>query len=521
MLARSWLHRQIHEAWKNGATMVELDLIVRAALARDGARRGKRNALVAALRQAIHDGALLPGAVLPASRALADGFGLGRNTVVGAYEQLVAEGYLRADRQGTVVGASMRATPSAAAAPRLARSRAATPELSRRAASLPGTHVGDESPLPFLPGVPALDRFPIERWRRTLAAAWRSVGPASLAGRGAEGEPVLRAAIAAHLRSSRGVRCTPEQIQVTSGTQEGMGLCAHLLAEAGDRVWIENPGYIGARAAFGASGLELVGVRLDGEGLAPTREAWRLRPPRLIYATPSHQYPTGTVMSLARRTALLEAASRAGAWVLEDDYDSEFCHGVPLAAMQGLAGDAPVVYLGTFSKTLYPALRLGFVVWPGALLERVQSRLGHLAGVGRVAEQEALAAFIHDGHFATHLRRMRALYAERQAALRAALDACWPWATQVGGGDAGMHLVVSLPAAVKDTEVVAEALARGLQPQALSACCLPGRAPANGLVLGYANIEAARMADGVRTLAAAARAVARRSARSRSSSHTG
>jgi len=421
--------------------------------------------------------------VLPASRVLAQELGIGRNSVLQAYEQLSTEGWLVADRQGTLV-AAVGAPPTSASGPE----PAPLPALARRAAPWGDAVDDDETPRPFLPGVPALAEFPIERWRRRVAHAWRTLPAAALAGRDIGGEPVLRAAIAAHLHAARGVRCAPDQVVVTSGTQESLALCAQLMADPGERAWIEHPGYLGASTALASAGLELVPVPVDSQGMAPTPALWRRRPPRLVYTTPSHQFPLGVALSLPRRLALLEQARAAGAWILEDDYDSEFCRGVPMAAMQGLQPDAPVVYLGTFSKTLYPALRLAYMVLPRAALPHVLPALARRLPSGRSAEQEALAAFLHEGEFAAHLRRMRRLYAQRHEALRAALARVWPVPLQLSPGEGGMHLALALPAHVPDRAVVALARAKGLEPRALSTHGIGRGRPFNGLVLGYANV---------------------------------
>ena len=484
--------------------MIDFTLRLRADLARRGAAPLRRS-LADALRRAVADATLDAGAMLPATRVLAHELGIGRNSVLQAYEQLATEGWLVADRQGTHV--AHIATRRGAAAP----SRASPlPALAARAAAWGDPSDDDEAPRPFLPGMPALAEFPVERWRRRVAQAWRTLPSGALAGRDVGGEPVLRAAIAAHLHAARGVRCSPDQVVVTSGTQESLALCAQLLADPGERAWIENPGYIGASTALASAGLRLVPIPIDAQGLAPPPGAWRRTPPRLVYTTPSHQYPLGVALGLARRLELLDRASDAGAWILEDDYDSEFCRGEPLAAMQGLRPEAPVVYLGTFSKTLYPALRLAYMVLPRAAVDRVLPALARRLPPGRSAEQEALAGFLHDGEFAAHLRRMRRLYAQRHDALRAALVAAWPLPLVLSSGEGGMHLAVSLPPDVPDRDVVALARASGLEPRALSTHHVGRGRPLNGLVLGYANLAVDGVDGLVRQLANAVAQVSRR-----------
>ena len=485
--------------------MIAFTLRLQAALARRGAAPLRRS-LAEAVRQALADATLSAGAPLPASRVLAQELHIGRNSVLQVYEQLATEGWLVADRQGTHVAYLGARHPGTAAAP-----THPLPELAARAANHGHAIDDEEAPRPFLPGMPALEEFPLADWRRRVAQAWRALPAAALADRDVGGEPVLRAAIAAHLHAARGVRCSPDQVVVTSGTQESLSLCAQLLADPGERAWVENPGYIGASTALASGGLRLVPIPVDAQGMTPRAGAWRRTPPRIVYTTPSHQFPLGVALSLARRLELLARASAAGAWILEDDYDSEFCRGEPLAAMQGLQPDAPVVYLGTFSKTMYPALRLGYMVLPRAALDQVRPALARRLPSGRSAEQEALAGFLHDGAFARHLRRMRRLYSQRHDALRTALASTWPLPLQLSPGAGGMHLALGLPSHVPDRAVVALAHARGLAPRALSSHLVGNGPPLNGLVLGYANVDAGSagalagaLADVVRQVAARA-----------------
>ncbi|EMN1926233.1 PLP-dependent aminotransferase family protein, partial [Burkholderia ambifaria] len=332
-------------------------------------------------------------------------------------------------------------------------------------------------------------------WRRCIERAWRTAGPAQLGYQSAEGDAVLRDAIAGYLRASRGVRCDAEQVIVTDGTQGALDLCARALADAGDVAWIENPGYQGARNAFLAADLRVEPIGVDAQGLAPHPDDWRDRAPKLVYITPSHQYPLGAVMSLERRLALVAQARAAGAWIVEDDYDSEFRHhGTPHAAVQGLADDAPVIYLGTFSKVMFPALRLGFMVVPPALAQPLRDAAGALMLQGRAVEQCALADFIDAGHFTRHLRRMRRVYAERRDALHDALARRLGTRLTVSGGAGGMHLSARLDVPVADTELSRVAQAHGLILRPLSSFCMRGTAHGyNGLVLGYGGVPAERM----------------------------
>lgn len=471
-------------------------------------RQALQRTLYQALQEAIAQGRLQAGAVLPSSRDLARDLGMARNGVIHAYEQLAAEGYVQPSRQGTVVAAfAAVSAPGGTGVPVVAPSRgqAASPagaQVSQRVASCDRRRTPDDDLRPFMPGVPALDAFPFATWQRLCDRALKQGSTLDLGYRHAVGEPELRQAIATYLRAARGVRCHADQVTVTDGTQHSLELCAHILADVGDTVWIEHPGYGGARTALQQAGLQVVPVTVDADGIAPPDALWRAQPPRMVYTTPSHQYPLGSVLSLPRRLRLIQHARQCGAWILEDDYDSEFRHeGPPLAAMQGQVDDAPVVYLGTFSKSMFPALRLGFIVWPQALADRALGVVGELVRRGRPFEQRALAAFIDEGHFTRHLRKMRRLYALRQAVLRDALSAQWPMPGEVLGGQAGMHLVLSLPSsgphAVIDMDLAQRAHEQGASPRPLSMCGTGGIAGFNGLVMGYANTHEDRMAAAV------------------------
>jgi GntR family transcriptional regulator/MocR family aminotransferase len=453
------------------------------------------------LRSAIRSGQLAPGTRLLASRVLAAELGVARNTVLYAYDQLATEGYVRPGRQGTLVSPmrSAPAAPPAAGGPHASLSRRARRQRPSAPANSPAGA--------FAPGVPALDEFPVALWRRLLDRAWRGVPASALNYGAAAGDPQLRSAIADHLRAARGADCDPDQVFITGGTQHSLDLCARSFADAGDKAWIENPGYGGALAAFRAAQLNVIGIPTDAGGIAPQARDWRRHRPRLIYTTPSHQYPTGSVLGLGRRIALIEQARAAGALIIEDDYDSEFRHdGPPLPAMQGLAPDAPVVYLGTFSKTMFPALRIGFMVVPRALAGPLHALLAGSTPSGRTVEQRALAELIRSGQFALHLRRMRRLYRERRDALVAALERHFGAIATVHGGSAGMHLALQFnDASLDDTEIAAQALERGIVARALSAHATGARANGwNGLLLGYAQVPAAGVDALVKQLAALA-----------------
>ncbi|RFU48479.1 PLP-dependent aminotransferase family protein [Paraburkholderia sp. DHOC27] len=454
--------------------------------------------LIERLQQAILAGRLPAGALLPSSRLLAAELGVSRNTVVLAYDHLMAEGYVLADRKGTRVTSLSRPAVDAGW-----QQIAAPAEVTFAARLAPFTAVLPqvEGVTRLTPGTPALDRFPVSAWRRSLERAMDRSLPRALGYGAPAGEPALRDAIAAHLRIARGVRCDGSQVVITEGAQEALNLCVSLLTNPGDIAWVEDPGYRGAKAAFNVGDLRVVPMRVDQEGLAVPDDAWHTTPPKLIYTSPAHQYPTGAVLSVARRLELITQARRAGAWLIEDDYDGEFRHtGEPIASMQGLVAEAPVLYIGSFSKTMFPALRIGFVVLPRGMVDASRVALQEMLRGGHRLEQLALADFIEAGEFARHLGRMRRLYRERQQALREALAAHFEDA-QILGGDCGMHLTLRLPAHVPDRAVVERAAAQRVAPRALSSFALAPCEDDNGLVIGYGNTPAEEIGPAVRLLA--------------------
>ncbi|WP_162878019.1 PLP-dependent aminotransferase family protein, partial [Trinickia diaoshuihuensis] len=342
--------------------------------------------------------------------------------------------------------------------------------------------------LPLRPGVPALARFPLGAWKRCFDRAVRRAGVSGLSYGDPQGELALREAIMRHLAVARAVRCEPEQIVITEGAQEALTLCVRLVTNPGDKAWVEDPGYRGAKTAMVCGDLEVVPMRVDENGLDIPEAAWAAATPRLIYTSPSHQYPTGAVLTAARRLDLIANAQRHGAWIIEDDYDSEYRHaGELVGAMQGLVPHAPVLYVGTFSKTLFPSLRLGFLVLPAALAAPAAALLQETLRGGHRYEQLALAEFIESGQFSRHLGRMRRLYKRRQDALRAALKQHLDVPHVVAGGDSGMHLTIRLPADYPDERIALAARGFEMAPMALSRFALRPQPEDNGLVLGYGN----------------------------------
>ncbi|HEX6734245.1 MAG TPA: PLP-dependent aminotransferase family protein, partial [Azonexus sp.] len=383
------------------------------------AGEARQQRLYRLLKAAMLDGRLPPGLRLPASRQLAIDAGLARNSVLFAYQQLLAEGFLLADRGGTRV-----APLPLAAAPGPAPGVPQPGLLSRRAAQLPAIDRG-ETLLPFAPGVADLNAFPWHLWSRCLQQAWREVSSRQLAYAEAGGEPELRRSLAAFLRVRRGVVCAPEQVFIVAGGQVALDACARLLADPGETAWLENPCYPAARNTMLAAGLQVCAVPVDNDGMAPPPALWHERPPRLIYLTPSHQYPLGSVLSLERRLDFLNRLQPGQGWLIEDDYDSDFNHarpgGRPLPAIQGLRPEAPVIYVGTFSKLLYPGLRIAYMVVPRWAVGPLGGAIAALYRSGQAVEQRALARFIESGQLTRHARRMAPLYRRRQQVLREAL----------------------------------------------------------------------------------------------------
>jgi GntR family transcriptional regulator/MocR family aminotransferase len=460
------------------------------------------------LRAAILAGRLSPGDRLPATRALAADLAVSRNTVTGAFDQLLAEGYLEGRvGSGTYVAESLpddllRVT----GAPRPVEAGAA-PLPSRRGrllASTPVSASAGRAPIrPFQTGIPALDVFPRALWSRIATRAIRSAAPERMSYGDAAGFAPLRRAVAEYLRAARGVRCSWEQVVITAGSQQSLDLAARVLLDPGDTAWVEDPGYLGARGAFTAAGVVCAPVTVDAEGLSVDDGAARHPQARMAYVTPSWQFPLGVTMSLPRRMALLAWARARRAWIVEDDYDSEFRYaGRPLAALQGLDGAGRVIYTGTFSKVLFPALRLGYLVAPDGAVDAFISARALADRHSPTLEQAIVAEFLDAGHFARHVRRMRSLYAERQAALVAAAAREFDGLLSVAPAEAGMHLLAWLPRGVNDRHASQKAAAAGVSAPALSQYTIAAR-PDPALLLGYAPYGVRKIRDGARRLAAA------------------
>ena len=469
------------------------------------------------LRKAILMRQLPPGTRLPSTRELANELNISRNTVMNAYDQLLAEGYLEGQvGAGTFVS---RALPDHLLQARSSATRRHEPSfvgrsLSRRGQVLSKTCVAvtptTSRARPFVPGTPALEVFPISTWSSLITRNWQRVTARMLDYGEAAGYLPLREAIASYLGPSRAVQCNPDQVIVVSGTQQAIDLSARVLLDPGDRVWMEAFSYRAAQAALLGAGAKLISIPVDEEGLNFSMKAARGAKARLVYVTPSHQYPLGVTMSLRRRLSLLEWAHHAKAWILEDDYDSEYRYvGRPLAALQGLDTDGRVIYMGTFSKVLFPSLRLGYLIVPQDLVQAFSAARATIGWCSPILDQAVLADFINEGHFTRHIRRMRPLYAERQSALVETLQHECGSMLSLRPDKAGIHMTLSLPDGIDEREAVRHATNRGIIVQPLSSFAVDSQnRDCKGLVLGYGAYNVEQIKEAATKLAAALRAAA-------------
>nr|WP_310121602.1 PLP-dependent aminotransferase family protein [Pseudomonas psychrotolerans] len=452
--------------------------------------QGLARQLYQGLRGRILAGALAAGVRLPASRELARLLGVSRNTVTAAYEQLLAEGFLDSrPGDGTYVAGATQALSGQTGAP---------PVALQAPASAPSG-----APRAFQVGIPAMDLFPFAIWARLQQRFWRHPEAALLGYRAPGGEPRLRRLLCAYLRQARGLVCTPEQILITTGAQQAIELCARLLLAPGALAAMEDPGYRAAGLALQSGGARLQGVPVDGAGLVVDRLAHQ-RDCRLVYVTPSHQYPTGAVLSLPRRLALLDWARQTDGWIVEDDYDGEYRYqGAPLAPLAALDRHGRVLYVGTFSKIAFPGLRLGYLVAPPALVPELLAL--QRAGIRHLdsATQTVMADFIEQGHFQRHIRRMRRAARSRRDALLAGWPAVAGCATP-SVPVAGLHLCLPVESLAREAELVARAAAVEVELNPLSRYWLAeGPTPPDaraGLVLGFAAVPEERIGEALARL---------------------
>lgn len=454
--------------------------------------------LTSQLRKLIATGRLARGRALPSSRRLASDLGVSRNTVTYAFEQLAAEGYLEAShgrRPVVTVDGAERIEGASAVTSRVRSTRL---QLSPWASQLKQTDwpMSYQAPLkPLRPGHGDFREFPNEVWARCLRrsavrAARRELGPVN--------RSRLCEALAHYLATSRGVGATANQIMILPSAQAALTLIAAVLVSSGDDVWVEDPGYPGAAAAFRASGARVTGIRLDEQGmqLMPGMAA-----PKLVFMTPSHQHPTGRLMSLARRTEFLRLSRPGKTWIVEDDYDGEFHYDSrPVPALQGLDGHGRVFYVGTFSKAMTSDIRLGYLVVPPALVSTFEIAQRHIGLIASSHIQEALAEFIADGHFLAHLRRMRRLYHARRDHLVEGLERHLGEVLAVEVPSGGIQLVARLKRGRADQAAVKRLVDKGVETRALSSLA-PGKPRDHGLLLGFAAWRESEISAAVRAMA--------------------
>jgi GntR family transcriptional regulator/MocR family aminotransferase len=436
------------------------------------------------IRGAIGNGSLKPGDRIASARALAAELGLARGTIESAYSLLAAQGYIQARGQaGTVVAPDLKPrAPVAITTPRSAKGIA--PAGFR-----------PESILPFQMGLPALDMFPRKIWARLGARCVRAMQPPGMAHPSVYGLHGLRAEIAAYLQMSRGIDCSPSQVFVTSGYRQTLALIAHAVLKAGDRVWLEDPGYPPTRELLGHMHIGAVAVPVDQDGMVVSHGIERAPRARAAVVTPAHQSPLCVSLSLPRRLALLEWAARSNAWIIEDDYDGEYRYaGRPLPALKSLDRDGRVLYAGTFSKVLFPGIRLAYLVVPPTLVEQFKQVSEVFAPGSPELAQAIVTAFIAEGHFARHIQRMRKLYAERRDATRAGLESVLGKHVRIDSPPGGMHLILRLQGQRSDRRLVARMLEDGLYAEAL-ADWTTGSDRASALLLNFTNIDSQRTAE--------------------------
>ncbi len=465
------------------------------------------------IRHAILQRRLAPGTRLPSSRLMAAELGCARGTVLTAIDQLIAEGYLVSRTASAVSVAAdlpdeMLVAPAPSGQP--SAPPALVPVLPRRtlallpAAALPGP---GQPPAAFPIGQPDREAFPFALWAKLLEQEWRRPAWDVAAAPHPFGHPGLRRAIACYLGTARGFACEPDAVVVTSGVQHSVSLFARVALEAGDSAWVEEPGYPGLSRGLAAADVQAVPVPIDGWGFSPEAASTLAPAARLAVVTPSHQFPLGTVLSLQRRLALLSWAERMQGWIIEDDFDGEYRYaGRPLAPLRALDRSGRVAYLGSFSKLLFPALRLSYLVLPPSLVPATEAIVTAVSSPAPLLGQGALARFMAEGHLTTHLRRTRLLYAERQQVLLEAAGRHLAGLLEVAPDSGGMHLVArphrDLPAGFDDRIAAAAAASASVQVSALSAC-YAGVAKEQGFLLGYAGTSNDAIEPATRRLQAA------------------
>ncbi len=464
------------------------------------------------VRRSILNGEFHPGRQLPSSRELAAQLNVSRLTVVNAYDQLLAEGYLES-RQGAGTFVAEHLPEDFLQSPPIKQQKNSAKTSPRQMLlSRYGRNVLQESgtifhynratpPIPFQHGLPAIDEFPFDVWIKLANKSYRTLERQKFGYGDPAGFLPLREAIAAHLKSIRGVNCAPEQVIITGGAQQAFNLIGRIFLESKTEVLIENPCYFGVKQAFQSFDAKFIPVPLDEDGFDLTAALRQRSKARLAYVTPSHQFPLGVTMSLTRRLQLLEWAEKTESWIIEDDYDSEIRYeGRPLPSLQGLDRDGRVLYVGTFSKTIFPALRLGCLVVPPDLIEIFTAAQALSGSHSPLIEQATLAEFISEGHFGRHIRRMRRLYETRQEILVSEVKKQLAGCLEVENRLSGMHIIGWLPEGIDDKSLVQKAALAGVKTSAVSAHSLT-EGQRSGLILGYTAINEEQIRKGVMQLA--------------------
>ncbi|MBD2774507.1 PLP-dependent aminotransferase family protein [Iningainema tapete] len=460
------------------------------------------------LRQAILSGRLLPGERILSTRTLAKSLSISRSTVTTSYEQLLSEGYLE-----TIVGSGtfvctqlpddlLRST-SVESAIKITRPQV---KLSGYGATLIEADnflrvVEPELPINFRYGRPALEQFPIKLWRKLLSRYccsnlhWLDYSTDLL------GDKPLREAIARYLSRSRAVNCIPEQVLIVNGTQQALDLIVRLFIEPDDVIALEDPGYLSARLIFKTQGAKLLPIAVDESGLVVKDLAYSNEQIRLVYVTPSHQFPTGATLSLPRRLELLAWAQQTGALIIEDDYDSEYRYGDrPIPALQGLDQSDSVLYIGTFSKVLFPSLRIGYLVLPKSLVSPFAGAKWLSDRHLPLLEQQVLADFIEEGHLERHIRRMRELYDQRRQVLVKVLKVHFGDRSTILGEKAGLHLMVRLHTPLCDEEIIQRAASVGVAMMSAAPHYLKPH-PSGEFIFGYGELKEQQLEEGILRLA--------------------
>ncbi len=458
-----------------------------------------------AFRQSILEGKFSPGQKLPGTRSLASELKISRNTVVLAFEQLLLEGYIKGKiGAGTFVNEipdnilnakeNVNRKKSEKKISTHLISQLGSPDLVHR-------NILKEEIIPYQNGLPSLDDFPLKVWLKLNNRVSQTLSNAHLGYGEAAGYKQLREEIAVYLRTYRAVKCSADQIIIVNGSQQGLDIIMRVLLETGNNVWLEDPGYFGARASMLFSNAQIFPCPLDNEGLNIEYSSKKYPPPKLIYTTPSHQFPLGLTMSISRRIQLLQYASKNNCWIIEDDYDSEFRYsGSPLPSLQGMDKNNCVIYLGTFSKVLFPALRLGYIVLPDPqMVDLFVSAKSMMDRQSPMFEQMITSQFLKMGYFTRHIRKMRTLYKERQEFLINEIEKELGDSLKVNVSDAGMHIIAWLPENLDDTIISRKARENKLIAYPLSEYVLKFKQKP-GLILGYTAFDKPKLKSGVQIL---------------------